>query len=149
MCRAHETWALASSGAPVRQWGARYLLVWDNGLLEAEAELAATPAAERSAAHAAELTRVSWLRRYVTGPWPRLGYVCAAGLCSVLLVSAVAGRLGLKKQAGVAATANGQQQQQPRPPSADAEGEDSADGVDVFVVAGTACPVINAVHRDK
>ena len=87
VCREHELRALWASGAPPWHWWGRALLVWDNGLFEAERELAAVPEAKRSSAQHAEWLRVRRLRSYITGPYARISQLVLAGLGSVLLLS--------------------------------------------------------------
>ena len=53
----------------------RALIVWDNALFEAQAELAALPASKHTPAQSAEWRRVRWLRGCITGPGPRAAYV--------------------------------------------------------------------------
>ena len=93
MCREHELRALVTSSAPPWRWCGRALLVWDNGLLEAERELTAVAPAQRTRAQSVELERVSWLRRRITGPTARLQYLLLLGVGVTLALSTAARRL--------------------------------------------------------
>ena len=63
--------------------------MWDNMNLDAYRDLSAIPPAERSAAHEAEIRRIAMLRRFVTGPAPRLG------ICVAVAIGVVTGFVGV------------------------------------------------------
>ena len=86
MCREHELRALHASGTARWEWWGRSLLVWDNGLLEAERELAVAPREHWSSVQHAEWRRVRRLRAWITGPYARASQVllAAAGVTFVL-----------------------------------------------------------------
>ena len=87
VAREHELRALTASGASPWRWAGRALCIYDAALIEAERELAATPAASRTPAQAHEWRRVQWLRGCLTGPRPRTAFV----LAPMLGVAALAG----------------------------------------------------------
>ena len=87
VCREHELRALRASGAPLWRWWGRALLVWDNGLLEAERELAAVPEPVRTPPQRREWLRVRRLRACVTGPYARIGQLAVLGMGAAALVA--------------------------------------------------------------
>ena len=93
----YELRALRTSGAPMWRWAVRALLLCDNGLIEAERDLASIPHAQRSASQAAEYRRVRLLRGCVTGPGPRLGLVASVALGASLVLSCAVEKLGRRR----------------------------------------------------
>lgn len=87
ICHTHELYALrdrSSTTAAIRR-----VLVWDNMNLDAYRDLTAIPPAERSAVQKAEIRRIAMLRRFVTGPAPRLGICVAVAFCAVTSIVGV------------------------------------------------------------
>ena len=87
VCHTHELYALRDR--PSTSAAIRRVLVWDNMNLDAYRDLSAIPPAERSAAHEAEIRRIAMLRRFVTGPAPRLG------ICVAVAIGVVTGFVGV------------------------------------------------------
>ena len=92
VAREHELRSLTASGAPLWRWAIRALCVADSALVVAQNDLTATPAAQRTHAHAAEVERVSRLRSFVTGPRPRLAYAMLPLLGLTMLASSAVRR---------------------------------------------------------
>ena len=89
VAREHEVRALTTSGAPFWRWAIRALCVVDSALIEAQRDLATTPAAARTPAQAAEWRRVGWARSCVSGPAPRLAFAAIPVMGAATLAGAI------------------------------------------------------------
>lgn len=93
VAREHELRALTCSGAPIWRWLPPALFVLDSALIEAQRDLASTPAPQRTPAQAAEWWRVGWIRSCITGPGPRLAYVFIPLLGASMLMGSLCRRV--------------------------------------------------------
>ena len=87
-CREHELYTLRSS-LPSVEAAVGWLLVCDNALVDAKADLERHPLDRRSTQQQVELRRILLLRGLVTSPQARVAHLFGFALCVTLIASAL------------------------------------------------------------